>query len=472
MQDTSNLPVTQKSLKISAISRHICETLVSIQQQHPKSIAEKYRKTPWHKAESQFVLNEKLTARFSQVADTPALLATAKKYLQILLAPEFVNSPQFSQLLLEINNLTLTQNPVLESNNAVNYQQNYAIKNGFQPEPGIAILLLDAENLQIDIETEKLLQNICVYPLQIKVAFANWRSLGKKDAEFHERGYQLIHVPPGKDSADLKMASVGASIFVHYPTAKEILVCSSDQALTHLRNTLQAHGLTVYQVRKQGEYLTVLNSKTGETEKYSLVTLPEIPTLEEFITQLKELMKTEQERTANQWVKLSRLSALYKENYNLALSQIAATHLPGTKVRDIFLDYPNDFAIHKIAETSQTYITLFDINKTHQNPSISHSISSKKDLVVPETLTDINSIEDLEIAVIKIVENLIATSGISYVFVSNVGSEFHRQYGKPITQLIKEFNLGNKFHRFLHSCSSLKVKKTDKGWEVGLVDET
>jgi hypothetical protein len=180
MQDTSNLPVTQKSVKISAISRHICETLVSIQQQHPKSIAEKYRKTPWHKAESQFVLNEKLTARFSQVADTRSLLATAKKYLQILLAPEFVNSPQFSQLLLEINNLTLTQNPALESNNSVNYQQNYALKNGSQPALGIAILLLDAENLQIDIETEKLLQNICVYPLQIKVAFANWRSLGKK----------------------------------------------------------------------------------------------------------------------------------------------------------------------------------------------------------------------------------------------------------------------------------------------------
>lgn len=468
MQDSSSLPVTQKSVIISAISRHICETVVSIQQQHPELIAAKYRKTPWHRAESQSTLKEKLTAGFSQAADARSLLAIAKKYLQILLAPEFVNSPQFSRLFLEIHQLVSPTTQVLPSNNSDFLNLNSSNNNGSQPSPGIAILLLDAENLQIDIETEKLLEGICIYPIQIKVAFANWRSMGKKDAEFHERGYQLIHVPPGKDSADLKMATVGASIFVHYPTAKEILVCSSDQALTHLRNTLQAHGLTVHQVRKQGDYITILNSKTGKTQKYSLVSSPEIPPLEEFISQLKELIKAEQERTENQWVKLSRISALYKENYNLALSEVAATHLPGTKVRDIFLDYPTEFAIHKTSDSSQTYLTLFDVNEIAKPLSINSS-PVKKDIVIPQSLNEINSIEELEIAIVNIVETLTATSTINYVFVSNVGSEFHRKYAKPITQMIKEFNLGNKFPKFLQSCSSLKLKKTAKGWQVGLV---
>ncbi|MDB9511812.1 NYN domain-containing protein [Kamptonema animale CS-326] len=468
MQDSSSLPVTQKSVIISAISRHICETVVSIQQQHPELIAAKYRKTPWHRAESQSTLKEKLTAGFSQAADARSLLAIAKKYLQILLAPEFVNSPQFSRLFLEIHQLVSPTTQVLPSNNSAFLNQNSSNSNGSQPSPGIAILLLDAENLQIDIETEKLLEGICIYPIQIKVAFANWRSMGKKDAEFHERGYQLIHVPPGKDSADLKMATVGASIFVHYPTAKEILVCSSDQALTHLRNTLQAHGLTVHQVRKQGDYITILNSKTGKTQKYSLVSSQEIPSLEEFISQLKELIKAEQERTENQWVKLSRISELYKENYNLALSQIATTHLPGTKVRDIFLDYPTEFAIHKTSDSSQTYLTLFDIDEIAKPASI-NNLPVKKDIVIPQSLNEINSIEELEIAIVNIVETLTATSTINYVFVSNVGSEFHRKYAKPITQIIKEFNLGNKFPKFLQSCSSLKLKKTAKGWQVGLI---
>lgn len=224
MQDSSSLPVTQKSVIISAISRHICETVVSIQQQHPELIAAKYRKTPWHRAESQSTLKEKLTAGFSQAADARSLLAIAKKYLQILLAPEFVNSPQFSRLFLEIHQLVSPTTQVLPSNNSAFLNQNSSNSNGSQPSPGIAILLLDAENLQIDIETEKLLEGICIYPIQIKVAFANWRSMGKKDAEFHERGYQLIHVPPGKDSADLKMATVGASIFVHYPTDRKSVV--------------------------------------------------------------------------------------------------------------------------------------------------------------------------------------------------------------------------------------------------------
>ncbi|WP_449420009.1 NYN domain-containing protein [Phormidium nigroviride] len=468
MQDSSSLPVTQKSVIISAISRHICETVVSIQQQHPELIAAKYRKTLWHRAESQSTLKEKLTAGFSQAADARSLLAIAKKYLQILLAPEFVNSPQFSRLFLEIHQLVSPTTQVLPSNNSAFFNLNSSNNNGSQPSPGIAILLLDAENLQIDIETEKLLEGICIYPIQIKVAFANWRSMGKKDAEFHERGYQLIHVPPGKDSADLKMATVGASIFVHYPTAKEILVCSSDQALTHLRNTLQAHGLTVHQVRKQGDYITILNSKTGKTQKYSLVSSPEIPPLKEFISQLKELIKAEQERTENQWVKLSRISELYKENYNLALSQVAAAHLPGTKVRDIFLDYPTEFAIHKTSDSSQTYLTLFDVNEIAKPLSINSS-PVKKDIVIPQSLNEINSIEELEIAIVNIVETLTATSTINYVFVSNVGSEFHRKYAKPITQMIKEFNLGNKFPKFLQSCSSLKLKKTAKGWQVGLV---
>jgi hypothetical protein len=131
------------------------------------------------------------------------------------------------------------------------------------------------------------LAEVCVYPIQIKVAFANWSKMGKQDVEFHGRGYELIHVPTGKDSADVKMATVGSSIFVHYPTAREVLVCSSDGVMTHLCNTLQTHGLTVYRVRKQADNLTVFNSKTSQTQTHSLKPVPEIPSLEQFITQLK-----------------------------------------------------------------------------------------------------------------------------------------------------------------------------------------
>ncbi len=54
---------------------------------------------------------------------------------------------------------------------------------------GIAILLLDAENLKLKVNTEQFLAGLCDYPLQVKIAFANWKnsSIGKLDAEVYDR---------------------------------------------------------------------------------------------------------------------------------------------------------------------------------------------------------------------------------------------------------------------------------------------
>ncbi|MEG3976752.1 NYN domain-containing protein [Microcoleus sp. herbarium8] len=468
MPDRTSFLATQESVAFSAISRYIAQTLIAIQEQHPEWIAEKYRKTPWAKPDFQSVLIEKLTKSFQVASDTKSLLQTAKKYLQILLIPEFINSSQFSKIFAQIQQLATAPTAPAPSPNSVSPKPPNPTANQTHSLPvGIAILLLDVENLQLTIETEKFLEGICHYPIQIKVAFANWRSMGKKDAEFHQRGYQLIHVPPGKDSADLKMATVGASIFVHYPTAKEIFVCSSDRALTHLSNTLQAHGLTVFQVRKQIDQIIVLNSKTGQVETHSLVTLPEITPVEQLVIQLKELIKKEQKLTSTQWIKISTISALFTENYGLVLNQIVAQHLLGTKTRDIFLKYPNDFVLHKPSDKSQTYVTLFEV-KLPPPPPILNKENVNHTQAAPTSLTNINSLEDLEKAIVKIVGDLTDNSPQNSVFLSNVGSEFHRQYGKQITQTIKEFNFGRKLPNFLQSCNSLKLKKSEKGWQVSL----
>jgi hypothetical protein len=469
MPDRNSLLATQESVAVSAISRYIAHTLVTIQSEHPEWIAEKYRKTQWAKPDFQSILIGKLTKRLKVAIDTDSRLRCVKKYLEILLIPEFINSPQFSKLFAKIQQIAESQNSAAKSNNSVSptlptepaHQTTSVIV-------GIAILLLDVENLQLNIETEKFLEGISLYPIQIKVAFANWRSMGKKDAEFHERGYQLIHVPPGKDSADLKMATVGASIFVHYPTAKEIFVCSSDRALTHLSNTLQSHGLTVFQVRKQADKIIVLNSRTGQLETHSLTSKPEIPPIEQLVIQLKQLIKTEQQRTSNQWVKISTISALFRETYGLALNQVVAPHLLGTKSRDIFLKYPTEFVVHKPSETSQAYVTIFEVKLSPKPPILNNPEILNNSIAAPSSLTAINSFEDLEKALVKIVRDLTGNSPENYVFLSNVGSEFHRQYGQQITQIIKDFNLSRKFPKFLQSCDSLQLKKAEKGWQVSI----
>ncbi|MDX2096475.1 MAG: NYN domain-containing protein [Leptolyngbyaceae cyanobacterium bins.59] len=131
---------------------------------------------------------------------------------------------------------------------------------------GIAILLLDAENLYLRPDEREFLESesVCPYPIRVKIAFANWRVMGKRDEELYEQGYQMIHVPQGKNSADMKMTAIGASMFLQYPNTKAMIVCSSDSDLSHLHHTLQSQGIGVYKVIRRNRYLevTLPNGKT------------------------------------------------------------------------------------------------------------------------------------------------------------------------------------------------------------------
>lgn len=188
---------------------------------------------------------------------------------------------------------------------------------------GIAVLLLDVENIKIDANSEKFLSSICQYKLQIKIAFANWRStsLSKHDTELYERGYQLIHVPGGKDSADAKMLVVGASLFMHYPDIKEVFICSGDLILTHLCNQLLNQGLTVYWVRRKDKVLQIDNRNTGEIKHYSLTVETEIPSFDNFVEKLDGLLQTEQKAINERIVNLSKITTLFQEKCHITLTE-------------------------------------------------------------------------------------------------------------------------------------------------------
>ena len=180
---------------------------------------------------------------------------------------------------------------------------------------GIAILLLDAENLKLDINTEKFLASLCSYPLQVKIAFANWKNPlgGKLDAELYDRGYELIHVPGGANSADGKMIAFGAAILYRYRDVRQVFVCSSDGLLNHLCNQLQNQGLTVFRVRRQNSVLSVENPLTGDTHHYSCEREMEIPSFEELANQVAELLKAEHKSIDERIARFSSVAELFQE---------------------------------------------------------------------------------------------------------------------------------------------------------------
>ncbi len=473
MPDNASVTPANTSAVIDEISLCVYQAILEIQQQQPELLREKYKNVPWRNVRNQSAFLEKLKEGLSKTRNQEALIMQVQKILQVLLLPSYFELPFFGNL---VERIRFSTQQLAEFSDSAGVRNSLSTASSILPtsetltdlSKGIAILLLDVENLQLDANTEKFLAGVCTYPIQIKVAFAHWGNMGKQDVEFHNRGYELIHVPAGKDSADVKMATVGSSIFVHYPTAKEVLVCSSDGVLTHLCTTLQTHGLTVYLVRKRGNTITVSNSKTSQTQTHSLKPLPEIPSREQFITQLKEVIKSEQERTNNQWIKLSRISSLFQEKYKLTITQVVATHFPGKRARDIFIDNPSKFVIHQPSNQAGLYVSLFE--QSYSNSITTNNSSQISDTKTPaKTSSQINSLAELEQILVKIIKASTAQSPGSYISITTLGIQFQRQYGQSVTTVIKKLQFNGNFSKFLQCCGAFELKQTDKGWGVAVL---
>jgi hypothetical protein len=474
MPDNASVTPANDSAVIAKISLCVYQAILEIQQQQPELLTQKYRTVPWKDARNRSAFLSKLKQGLSQTRDREALILKVQQFLQVLLIAKYFELPRFSQLIEQLRFVSGQLPQTSNSNGNGSLQRAGSslprtLEVLAEPCQGIAILLLDAENLQLDANTEKFLAGVCTYPIQIKIAFANWRHMGKHDVEFHGRGYELIHVPAGKDSADVKMATVGSSIFVHYPTAKEVLVCSSDGVLSHLSTTLQTHGLTVYLVRKQGDKITVLNSKTSQVQTHSLKSLPQVPSVDEFINQVKELIKLEQVRTETHWIKLSQIPTLFQTKHKISINQVLSTHFPGKKLEDVFINNRNNFVIHQLSETSAFYVSLFEVDSVN-------STSNKNTAQKPDTTTDaetltkaqISSKADLEQLLINIINSATAQSPGTYVPINFLGVQFQRQYGQSVTTVIKQLQLKGNFLNFLQSSSAFQLKQTNQLWKVAV----
>ncbi|MBL1173564.1 NYN domain-containing protein [Pantanalinema sp. GBBB05] len=466
----------------------IARAIAVAHHQTPELLVEKCRALPWqHPAHAQ-VFIEKLSAKLAAIASTEALIQEIEKVLRLLLLPTWFESVAFSTLIQHVQDL-LSPSTTSQATPETSRLTSTATPDRQRTYPSeTAILLLDAENLQPDLETEKFLANTCTHPLRVKIAFANWRKLGKYDQELHDRGYDLMHVPAGNDMADGKMIAIGSSIHEHYPTVREILVCSSDKVMTSLCTKLRQKGLIVYQVRKQNEAVTILNSETGEIKAYSNQPMPTVPSLAESIMRLKTLIREEQHQTACAWIRLSRVSQCFQQATGVTISQVMNTHAVGKRARDLFIDRPADFVVHQPPDQSDLYINLFEApsitstvqakesnaeRSTSEQPSGSQPASAlPKPTSNPASASvsnnGIKTSAQLEQAIVELLKPLSKTTPSGWVDISVLGTQFARVHQQPITAVIKELALNQKYPTFLKSCKTLKVQQHGKIWQVGL----
>jgi hypothetical protein len=323
-----------------------------------------------------------------------------------------------------------------------------------QSSQGIAILLLDIENLKLDINTENFLASICSYPLQVKIAFANWRNttLGKQDVDLYERGYQLVHVPGGKDSADGKMIAVGSSLFLHYPNIREVFVCSCDWILTHLCNQLQNQGVTVYWVRRQDNQLKVENRKSGEVNHYSLALNAEIPSWEGLVNKIESLLKLEQKSITERIANFSTLASLVQERRQIRITE-------------------NSLNVPQV--TTPVTDSMFSSTETNFIASISDNqdiiSANSTEKVIPQNPISIDSLPVLESALIELIKSMVAESKEDCISVNQLKQKFLSQYKESADSVVKKFNPKSSLIKFFTSKPSLfKLNLVDSDYEVAI----
>ena len=260
--------VTKADFLDRAIAGVVYESLLSVYRHHRLWLSDKCRDYPWESEEFKNKFIDRLIAKV-EIAGSPNDAST--RLLSIIapfLEKEFFISIYSIDLVSKIQRIFQA------------YSTTY-----------LSMILLDAENLSLDYPLEAIVQKNSRYPIQVKYAFANWRNLGKQDSAFHQRGYHLIHVPPDKNNADLKMTSFGLSLALSDARIREVFVCSSDRDLHHLSNSLLSNGLQCYRVFRRDNDLIVHDVNTARERKYSPITSESILSLEEGIRSIKEIVR-------------------------------------------------------------------------------------------------------------------------------------------------------------------------------------
>lgn len=359
---------------------------------------------------------EHLTVPEVKNTDKEAVTIADKELLKKHTLPEFIDSVALQDIILKIEQVLQLQS---------------------QAERGISILLLDAENLnKFDTQIEAFLSKLSAYPLQVKIAFANWKNT-TGDIELYDRGYQLIHVPPGKNSADAQMIAIGAAICRHYPDAKEVFVCSSDWLLNNLCNELQSQGLNIYRVRKQNNNISVENRQTGEVKHYSLLVKLEIPSFEELAKQMESLIKEEQTSITQRIANLSTIINLFQERANLSVNANPSNSALVAEQNPTFT-----------AHVKEEYVQPIEVNEVAKSNPSSQTIN-------PGSATSIDSMEGLENVLIEMIKLMISEAALDYVSVTNIKARFQNKYKQTADLMIKKFKRNSSLIKFLRSHTKL-----------------
>jgi hypothetical protein len=439
-----------------AISTAVFHALVKIQAQRPEWIKERHRAVPLVNQREKVI--QFLQEHIEQQAEPDAQAKGITQFLKKILEPAVFQTQFYSRLMASV--LAKAQPTPEQSAHQTTPQHVSQTITSANGHPGlqplnlvnVAILLLDAENIDLPEAAENWLAQLCQHPISLKFAFGDWKTLGKRDQVLHHRGYHLIHVPSGKNHADSKMTVIGSSILVHLPSIKEAVVCSNDSDLQDLRNTLHFQGLTVRWLQRQEQQLTLTHCQTKAVALFQLPAPPQVPNKVEGINFLKEYL---QSQTDCQTL-FTQLTLEFSKNFGVPMTSFVKNYRLG-KTPKAFLKQSSDFNVFNKEGDSHLYVSL----------SSAQSGNSQSPL---DKQSQAFTIKKIKVVSVGITKRLLKEKNTDMVPVATVASAFYQQYGQAMTAVLGQLGQSKKISTFLASCNGIKTRKIGQQWLV-MLDE-
>jgi hypothetical protein len=459
----------------STVGKLVLTTLYTAHQRCPHILSETCRN--WLQKTSTEAQQQKILGLFEQRLDSAATLRALDQVVDKLFVPAFSGSKPHTQLVAAIRNLVETRPQAADTPAliAVPTDSPTLIEpTGFSigDNRNCSLLLVDAENIHLPESLEQGLESIAAYPIRHRLAFGNWRLLGNRDQDFYRRGYQLVHVPSGKNSSDIKMSLDASLISLRNPAIREAFICSTDKDLLHLGYTLMNLGITPYRVSQHQTQIVVENL----AQQTSHIVVPEpadppdpavrVPTLAQMKSWLKILVKQAQQVQPNEPITVGYLGKLFRERNQISPSQVLKAH-GGNKTLTEFLAADDAFVLTQLPNSSQVIVTLRP--SADQLDTANLRDSNNSGLSQPVVITNP---KELEKALIKGIQALSSESTGEYVDLSSLCSQFALVHREPISQVLSRIGESKNLPKFLAKCPAIRSRRQDKNWKVALAIET
>lgn len=443
------LPLLSTPGLCDRIAYAIAAVVIRVQQTSPEALQARFQTVNLAAKQSQLVA--KFSSMLNLCQDFAALKKVTNGILQQLLLPQFFETSEYGALLQRIGALASHSQQFFS-----NGPDQRTLLN--QPATGeadaIAVLLLDAENIHLPEAAEDWIAQFCHYPLQTKIAVGNWRNLGSRDQTLHQQGYQMIHVPSGKNGADLKMTAVGASLLLFAPKVKEVVVCSSDGDLDHLKQTLSTQGLKVYQVRQQNSSLVLTNGRPQALSTFPLMKPAAVPSLSAGL----EFLKTYLTGVSDAPVLLGVVGAAFRQHFNIPLHQFIVHHGFNQKPK-VFLESQPEFLVALTEANQQPCVSLKPPTLPLQPPLESNQ---EKVNLTPGKLRNISK---------GILKRLTQEQAADKIAIEYIASQFFQQYGRPLSEVLRQHGMGKSLPKFFESIHGVALEKREGRWLVSFAPQ-